>query len=107
SIISTSHDMDTERSSGTIMLSLMKRGMFMKSNNFIQGTGHVRGHIHSHPNAVQLGASGNYGKSGGAVYDQAFAEMVETINSNIPLKIYHVRSGGTYFRYDSKRKIIK
>ena len=70
SIISTSHDMDTERSSGTIMLALIKRGMFMNSNNFIQSMGVVRRHVHSHPNAVQLGASGNYGKGGGAMYDQ-------------------------------------
>ena len=107
SIISTSHDRTIERSGGTIMLSLMKRGMFMNSSNIILNSGFVTGQVHSHPNATQLGASGNYSGRGTLWGDQGFAEKVEAINANIPLLIYHIQSGGTYFRYDSKRSLIR
>ncbi len=109
SVVSTSHDRTTERSSGTIMLSLMNNGLFMNSNVFILISGLMKRHIHSHPNALQLGASGNYdGKEEVRSWgDQLFAEKIEEINSKIPLKVYHVGSGGTYFRYDSKRSLIR
>lgn len=81
--------------------------MFMNSNNFLMKTGIIQDQIHSHPNSEQLGASGNYGKGGSASGNKKFAELVEAINSNIPLKIYHIKTGGVYFRYNSHQNLMR
>ncbi|MFD2744727.1 MULTISPECIES: RHS repeat-associated core domain-containing protein [Sphingobacterium] len=98
SIISTSHHRGKELASATISLSLLENGFFMNSQNFLTMKGAILGQIHSHPNSTRLGSS----KS-----DMEFAKQIEAINPRIPLSIYHVKSGGIYFHYNSRENLIR
>lgn len=69
--------------------------------------GIIQDHVHSHPNSTRLGASGNYGNGGSQMGDKYFAERVEEIDPNLPLKIYHVETGDVYFRYNSRQNLIR
>lgn len=107
SIISTSHEARRDRSSGTVLLSLMTQVMFMNSKNFIMRNGIIIDQVHSHPNSTTPGASGDYGNGGSKNGDKKFAERVEAINPNLPLKIYHIKTGGVYFQYNSRQNLIR